>query len=120
LIKKAVMKIRKDDTVIVLSGKDKGKVGKVLKTFADSQRVVVEGVNIATKHMKKMGTNPGQIVKMEKSIDVSNVALECPFTKKPTRVGYVMVEEKGVPKKYRFSKRATKENKKSPKECIIK
>ena len=60
------MKIRKDDTVIVLSGKDKGKTGKVLKTLTDSNRVIVEGVNIATKHIKKQGTNPGQILKMEK------------------------------------------------------
>lgn len=114
------MKIRKDDTVIVLSGKDKGKTGKVLKVLNDSNRVIVEGVSIVTKHIKKQGTTPGQIVKMEKSIDASNVALECPFTKKATRVGYVMIEEKGVTKKYRFSKVATKENKKAPKDCIIK
>lgn len=70
--------------------------------------------------MKKMGTTPGQIVKMEKSIDASNVALECPITKKATRVGFVDIEEKGVTKKFRYSKRAVKEGKKSPKDCIVK
>lgn len=114
------MKIRKNDTVIVLSGKDKGKKWKVLNVIQDDKRVIVEGVNVATKHMKKMGTTPGQIVKMEKSIDVSNVALECPITKKATRVWFVEIEEKGVTKKFRYSKKAVKENKKSPQDCIIK
>ncbi len=114
------MKVRTWDTVVVLSGKDKGKTGKILNVLTQSNRVVVEGVNVVTKHMKKMGTTPGQIVKMEKSIDVSNIALECPITKKPTRVGYVMIEEKGKTKKFRYSKKAVKEGKKDPKDCIIK
>ena len=116
------MKIRTGDTVVVISGtrKNKGKVGKVLKVFPQTSRVVVEGVNIATRHYKKQGTQAGQIVKMEKSIDASNVMLQCPITQKPTRVGYVMIEEKGVQKKFRFSKKAVKETQKSPKDCIIK
>lgn len=116
------MKIRTGDTVVVISGtrKNKGKSGKVLRVFPQSGRVVVEGINIATRHYKKQGTQAGQIVKMEKSIDASNVMLQCPFTQKPTRVGYVMIEEKGVQKKFRFSKRAVKENKKTAQECIIK
>jgi large subunit ribosomal protein L24 len=114
------MKIRKNDTVIILSGKDKGKTGKVLSVILDDGRVIVEGVNVATKHMKKTGTTPGQIVKMEKAIDSSNVALECPITKKATRIGFVQIEEKGISKKFRYSKRAVKENKKSPQDCIIK
>ena len=63
------MKIRTWDTVVVISGKDKGKQGAVLKVFPASSRLIVEGVNIATKHIKKQGTNPGQIVKIEKALD---------------------------------------------------
>jgi large subunit ribosomal protein L24 len=114
------MKIRTGDSVVVMSGKDKGKKGKVLKVFPVTQRLVVEGVNIVTKHIKKQGTTAGQIIKMEKSVDASNVMIECPITGKPTRIGYVMIEEKGKQKKFRFSKKAVKENKKTAKDCIIK
>lgn len=114
------MKIRTWDSVIVVSGKDKGKKGKVLKALPMTQKVIVEGINIATRHIKKQGTNPGQIIKMEKAVDVSNVMLECPMTGKPTRIGFVMIDEKGVQKKFRYSKKAVKENKKDPKDCIIK
>lgn len=116
------MKIRSWDNVIVISGtrKNKGKVGKVLKVFPITWKIIVEWVNIATRHIKKQWTNPGQIVKLEKAIDASNVMLECPITKKPTRVWFVMIEEKGVQKKFRFSKMAVKESKKSAKDCIIK
>lgn len=115
------MKIRTWDTVVVISGtrKNKGKAGKVLKVFPQTNKVVVEGINIVTRHYKKQGTSAGQIVKMEKAIDASNVMLECPIVKKPTRVGFVMIEEKGVTKKYRYSKRAVKEGNKTPKDCII-
>ncbi len=81
---------------------------------------MVEGVNVVTRHIKKQGTQAGQIVKMEKAIDVSNVMLECPITQKPTRIGYVMVTEKWNTKKFRYSKKAVKENKKAPQDCIIK
>lgn len=114
------MKIRTWDTVTVISGKDKGKKGKVLKVFPVSGRVIVEGVNVVTRHIKKQGPNAGQIVKMEKAVDVSNVMLVCPLTEKPTRIGYVMITEKGNTKKFRYSKKAVKENKKDPKDCIIK
>lgn len=114
------MKIRTWDSVIVVSGKDKGKKGKVLKVLPVTHKVIVEGINIATRHIKKQGTNPGQIIKMEKAVDVSNVMLECPMTGKPTRIGFVMIDEKGVQKKFRYSKKAVKENKKTPKDCIIK
>lgn len=105
------MKIRTWDTVEVMSGKekDRGQRAKVLKVFTDTNKVIVEGVNIVTRHIKKQGTNPGQIVKMEKAISVSNVMLVCPFTDKPTRVGFVAVEEKWKTKKFRFSKKALSE-----------
>ncbi len=114
------MKIRSGDTVIVLSGKYKGKSGKVLKVLNDTNKVLVEGINVVTRHMKKQGTTPGQIVKIEKPVDSSNVALECPTTKKPTRIGFVTIEEKGKTKKFRYSKQAVKAEKKQPKDCIIK
>lgn len=103
-----------------MSGKDSWKIGIVQKVFPITNKVLVEGVNIATRHIKKQGTNPGQIIKMEKAIDASNVMLECPMTKKPTRVWYVMIDEKGKQKKFRYSKKAVKEEAKDPKDCIIK
>lgn len=114
------MKIRNGDTIVVMSGKDAGKQGKIVKVFPVTNKVIVEGVNIATKHIKKQGTTPGQIIKIEKAIDASNVMLLCPITQKPTRVGFTMVKEGKVTKKFRFSKRAVKENKKAAKDCIIK
>ncbi|NDK07971.1 50S ribosomal protein L24 [Candidatus Gracilibacteria bacterium] len=116
------MKIRVGDLVQVMSGKeaDKGKQAKVLKVIKEDNRVLLEGVNIATRHIKKMGTTPGQIVKIEKPIDASCVMLVCPFTKKPTRLGVVSVLEKGKSKNFRFSKKAVKELKKDPKDFLIK
>ena len=114
------MKIRSEDTVVIMAGKDKWKNGKVLKVFPITNKILVEWVNVVTKHIKKQGTTPGQILKMEKAIDASNAMLLCPFTEKPTRVWFVMIEEKGKTKKFRFSKKAVKENKKTAKDCIIK
>jgi len=114
------MKIRTWDTIVVITWKDKGKTAKVLKALPTSGKVIAEGINVVTKHIKKQGTQAGQIIKMEKAIDVSNVMMQCPFTEKPTRVGYVMIDEKGKQKKFRFSKKAVKENKKEAKDCIIK
>lgn len=114
------MKIRKDDNVLVISWKDKWKTGKVLKVLTKTDKIIVEWVKVATKHLKKMWANPGQIIKKENPIDVSNVMLVCPFTQKPTRIGYVFVEEKGITKKYRYSKKAVKTNNWEPKDFIIK
>lgn len=105
------MKIRKWDKVEIISWKkeDKEKQAEVLKVFKDTNKILVSWINIVTKHVKKSWANPWQIVKFEKPIDVSNVKLICPFTWKPTRIWYVFVEEKGVNKKFRFSKNALKE-----------
>ena len=104
------MKIKSGDTVIVIAGKDKGKTGKVLKTLVKENRVIVQGVNIQTKHKKaKSPKDEAGLIKIEGSIDVSNVMLICPFTEKPTRVGFVKIEEKWKIKKFRFSKKALKE-----------
>ncbi len=80
------MKIRKEDKVIVIAGKDKGKTGTVVKAMPKENKVIVEGVNLAKKHIKRRNKVPGQIVEKAMPIDVSNVALIDPKTKKPTRV----------------------------------
>jgi len=90
------MKIHTDDQVIVISGKDKGKKAKVLRSFPEEKKVLVEGVGIVTRHMKRQGATPGQKVSFEKPIDVSNVMLLDPKTGEPTRVGYKMENGKKV------------------------
>jgi len=116
------MKIRTWDKVIVMSGKekDRGQEAEVLKVLTDNNKIIAKWINVVTRHLKKQWTTPGQIVKMEKAIDASNVMLVCPFTSKPTRVGFVKIEEKGKTKKFRFSKVAVKENKGEAKDFIIK
>ncbi len=88
------MKIKKNDTVIVVAGKDKGKTGKVMKTFPKDNKVVVEGVNIQTKHQKPMGPKkPGGLVKSEGKIDASNVMFYDSATKKGVRLGYKFLDD---------------------------
>ena len=91
------MNVKKGDTVIVLSGKDKGKQGKVLGTVPSEAKVVVEGINMVTCHVKprKQGETGG-IVKAEGPLYACKVMPVCPKCKKPTRVGYVMKGDKKV------------------------
>jgi len=99
-------KIKKGDTVIVVRGKDRGKVGEVLKVLKEENRVLVKGVNIVKKHVKAIpNVREGGIYEMEAPIHVSNVMLLCPKCNKPTRVGFRIVEEDGVIKKYRYCKK---------------
>lgn len=82
------MHIRKDDTVVILSGDDKGKRGKVIRVLRDKNKVVVEGVNRVYKHLKPSQQNPqGGRLSKEMPVDASNVALIDPTTNEPTRVG---------------------------------
>ena len=91
------MNIKKDDKVIVLSGKDKGKEGKVLVADPKGMKVIVEGVNVATKHQKPMRQGQeGGIIKVETPIYVSKVQLVCPRCGKATRVGHKIVDGKKV------------------------
>ena len=90
------MKIRKDDTVIVLAGKDKGKTGKVLKAMPKEGRVIVEGINIQTKHQKQTQKEAAEIKHQEGPIDVSNIAIYDPKAKAATRVGYKVENGKKV------------------------
>ena len=96
------LKIRKGDQVVVLTGKDKGRTGEVKKVIVDEMKVVVQGVNVQTKHRKPSNTSPGGLDKVEKPIHVSNVAIIDPKDKKPGRVGYKTVGDRKV----RFSKRS--------------
>jgi large subunit ribosomal protein L24 len=82
------MKIITSDTVLVTAGKDKGKTGKVVRAFPKLGKVVVEKVNVITKHIKKSVHGAGQKIQFEKPIDASNVKPICPKCSKPTRIGY--------------------------------
>lgn len=82
------MHIKKNDTVLVITGKDKGKKGKVLKVFPKKETVIVEGVNIQTKHQKQTRTAPAEIRHQEGPIHVSNVMYYDTKAKAPTRIGY--------------------------------
>lgn len=114
------MKIRKGDNVLVISWKDKWKTWKVLKVLTKTHKVIVEWVNLVTRHYKKVGTTPWQKVQKENPLDVSNVMLLCPYTKKPTKVWYVFIEDKSKIKKFRFSKVALKEKWWEAEQYIIK
>ena len=87
------MHIRSKDTVVVITGKDKGSKGKVLEAFPKTGKIVVEGVAIATKHQKPRQQGvPGGIIKKEAAIDASNVMLVCPKCGKGTRIVYSVLE----------------------------
>ncbi len=91
------MKIRKDDNVIILKGKDKGKTGKVLKAFPREDKVLVEGVHVRKHHQKARKSNEkGQIVEKTFPIHVSNVSIIDPKTKKSTRISWKMEGDKKV------------------------
>jgi large subunit ribosomal protein L24 len=83
------MKIKKGDTVLIISGKDKGRTGKVIKALPKENKVIVEGLNLVKKHLRpKRSGEKGQIVSIPQPLYVSKVKLICPKCKKPTRVGY--------------------------------
>jgi large subunit ribosomal protein L24 len=88
------MNVRKDDIVVVLSGKDKGKRGKVLAAFPKTGKVIVEGINLASKHQKpRRQGEEGGIIKKETPIYACKVMRVCPKCDKPTRVGYKFLED---------------------------
>lgn len=85
--------VKKDDTVYVLTGKDAGKTGKVLKVYADEGRVLVENVGMVTKHKKPRSRNQqGGIIHQEGKISSSNVMLVCSSCKRPSKVGRKILE----------------------------
>jgi large subunit ribosomal protein L24 len=90
------MKIHTNDEVVVIAGKDKGKKAKVLRAIPKENKLVIEGVNVVTRHMKKQGATPGQKVTYEKPIDASNVMIVDPKSGKPTRIWYKIENGKKV------------------------
>ncbi len=103
------MKIKTNDKVKILAGKDKGKTGKVLQVFPEDGRASVEGINLLIKHMRprKQGEK-GQRIEFPAPMNISNIALICPKCGKETRVGYKYSEdakEKGGKKKFRVCKK---------------
>jgi len=84
--------VRSGDNVYVLTGKNRGRQGKVIKAFPDKNQVLVEGVNMVTKHKKPRGATPGGIIKQEAPIHASNVLLVCEKCKAPTKVGRRILE----------------------------
>ena len=85
----AGLKIRKGDRVRVLSGKDRGKEGEVMRALPAERKVIVDGINVARKHQRPTrATRQGGIIDKDMPLPVSNVALVCPSCGRPTRVGY--------------------------------
>lgn len=96
-------KIKKGDTVVVLSGRDKGKTGEVIKVLPENGRVLVRGVNLVKRHQRQTQQAEGGIISKELSIDVSNVAIADPKDGKPTRVGFKTMDDG---RKVRVAKRS--------------
>ena len=90
---KAQAKIKRDDTVIVIAGKHKGKTGRVLKVLPSDRRVVVEKVNLVKRQVKPQGDRPGGTMEKEASLHISNVALYDGTAKKRVKVGYKRNDE---------------------------
>jgi large subunit ribosomal protein L24 len=97
------LKIKKGDKVIVITGRDKGKSGEVLRVLRDEDRVIVRGVHMAKRHTRPGAGQPGGIVEKEAAIHVSNVAHIDPKSQKPTRVGYKIL---GDGRKVRIARRS--------------
>lgn len=96
-------KMKKGDKVVILTGKDKGKTGEILRVDRKSNRAVVDRQNMIRRHTKPSQTNPGGIVEREASIHISNLALADPKDDAPTRVGYKFLADG---RKVRFAKRS--------------
>jgi len=96
-------KIKKGDKVVVISGRDKGRHGEVLKALPSVNRVIVQGVNMVKRHQRQSQTAQGGIIEKEAPIHVSNLAHEDPKDNQPTRVGFKVLEDG---RKVRFAKRS--------------
>jgi large subunit ribosomal protein L24 len=99
----AKLKIKKGDNVIVITGRDKGKTGEVLRVFPAEARAIVQGVNLAKRHTRPRMGEPGGIVEKELTIHISNIAHLDPQSRKPTRVGFRLL---GDGRKVRFARRS--------------
>jgi len=85
------MKVKKGDNVLIISGKDKGRTGKIIKALPKELKILVEGINLKSKHVRpKKEGEKGQVVKIPAVLDVSNIKVVCPKCGKATRVGYAV------------------------------
>ncbi len=105
------MKIRKNDNIVVITGNDRGKTGKVLKVFPKTSRIIIEGINLRKRHTKPNQKNPqGGILEKEAPIHVSNVMILDPTNNEPTRIGsQIILDEKTGKKKIARVSKATGE-----------
>jgi large subunit ribosomal protein L24 len=87
------LKLKKGDEVIVITGRDKGKSGKILRAFPDARRVIVQGVNTVRRHTRPTRTQSGGIVEKELPVSISNLAILDPKTGQASRVGYKFLED---------------------------
>ncbi len=88
------MKLHKGDTIIVTIGKDKGKKGKIERVYPGKHTVLVPGINIVKRHMKKRDEkNPGGIIEIPRPIYVAKISIVCPSCGKPTRIGYLVTKK---------------------------
>jgi large subunit ribosomal protein L24 len=99
-------RIKKGDTVIVITGRDKGRSGEVIEMRREAGRVLVRGVNVVKRHQRQSATQEGGIISKEAPIHLSNVALADPKDGKPTRVGFKIVGKGEDQKKVRVAKRS--------------
>ena len=99
----ARLKIKKGDHVVVVTGKDKGKHGEVLKVMPEENRAIVKGIAMIRRHQRQTATQDGGIISKEAAIHVSNLAIEDPKDGKPTRVGFKFLKDG---RKVRFAKRS--------------
>jgi large subunit ribosomal protein L24 len=97
------LKIKKGDHVVVITGKDKGKKGEVLKVLPEENRAIVSGVAVVKRHQRQTASQEGGIVSKEAPIHLSNLAIEDPKDGKPTRVGYKFLKDG---RKVRFARRS--------------
>lgn len=103
------MKIKTGDNIRVLAGKDKGKEGKVLQVFPELERVVVEGINLFTRHLRARGQQPGQKIQFPGAMHISNVQLISSKAGTRGRVGYKLIDQNGTKKKIRVIRKKGKE-----------
>lgn len=100
------LKIKKHDTVVVISGKDRGKRGKTIDVFPEKNKVVVEGVALKKKHQRpRKAGQKGEIITLPSPIDVSNVMLYCSHCARGARVGFIVALEQGMKTKQRVCKK---------------
>ncbi|HEX2839700.1 50S ribosomal protein L24 [Hyphomicrobium sp.] len=99
----ASLKIKKGDSVVVLTGRDKGKRGEVIEVRPKENRALVRGINVVRRHQRQTAKAEGGIISKEAAIQISNLALEDPKDGKPTRVGFRILDDG---KKVRFAKRS--------------